>query len=230
VAAPLLNEIVAAGVLRAVVADVTLYGLQSAFPESVRTAEFVAEQFELYALADGIFMAPEVTGATGAAEPPSLALATAARVLHGLVGLVILALCLFAVPGFVAEGGTGLDQALSVCGKLGAYYASLWLATFVVLVGFGLVGLVTLAFFAPGLLSAPGTHAVALAAYAGLHAALLTAAARLLKRPDVIQSFGLFIVIANIFFGGVLLDLTEVSPPLAPLQRLFPLYWYINLL
>jgi hypothetical protein len=50
----------------------------------------------------------------------------------------------------------------------------------------------------------------------------------LFKSARVIQSFGLFIIIANIFFGGVILDLSELAPQMANIQRVFPLFWYTS--
>ncbi|MCL2618013.1 MAG: ABC transporter permease [Defluviitaleaceae bacterium] len=228
-AAPLLNEVVAAALLRAVALDITLDGLESLFPEHDSTAEFVAELFRLYADAD-IFMAPAFAGYGGRDEGgvPDLSRITAARALHGAIGLTMLALMMFSVPGFAAESGGGLKPALAVCGKLGAYYVSLWLAAAAAGLAVGAAGLTAAAFFAPMLLPDAGTLAAAIVAYAAVIAGAMAAASRFSQSSGVIRSFGLFILTAHIFFGGVLLDLAEISPELAHLQRFFPLYWYID--
>ena len=121
-----------------------------------------------------------------------------------------------------------MQKRLSIHGKLAVYDLSLLAAAFLAMFIVGFAGITSAARLAPGLLVSFQLELAALAAYSAVCAVLLILLARLLKNTKIIQTFGLFIVIANIAFGGVVLDLAEVSPPLAHLQRFFPLYWYTS--
>jgi len=229
VATPILNELVAAAILSASAQDITQTWLVSQFPEHNDITDFVTGHFEAYRQMD-IFMEPEFAGRAGLAEreAPSTAFVTQKRVFHGLTGLTILVLMMFCAPIFIDEQRLGLPAALRACGKLTPYYASLWAAAFVIALAIGAAGLVSMALVTPQLLAVAHAQAIALVTYAAVTAALMVVAVRALRSAALIQSFGLIIVILNIFFGGMLLDLAEISPELARLQRVFPLSWYIE--
>ena len=229
VAAPVLNEIVAAAILRAATPELTKAGLEAFFSGNTDIAEFVEWQFDAYAEMD-IFMSPAFTGQAGFDEQgaPNISDITASRIFHGLIGLTILALLLFCIPIFIEERHSGLPIALRACGKLGLYYASLWAAALAASFTIGLAGLCAIAVFAPHLLAQTHVELAALIGYAAVCSALMVLLACRLHNAHFVQSFGLFIIILNIFFGGVLLNLAEISPSLAYLQLLFPLYWYVE--
>jgi len=228
VATPVLNEIVAAAILRATTQELTQAALEFFFDGNPDIAEFVAWQFGAYAKMD-IFMTPEFAGQSYLAESaPDLFKITASRIFHGLIGLTIFILLLFCTPMFIKERRFGLPMALRAYGKLGTYYASLWAAAFVVSFSIGIAGLCAMAIFAPQLLATPFTELAALTGYAAVCSVLLVLFSYILRNASLIQSFGLFIIILNIFFGGILLDIAEVSPDLALIQRLFPLFWYVE--
>ena len=237
-AAPIFNDMVAAAVLRASAEYITKDGLRSFFGESdfYELDHFVSWQFEAYKQMD-IFMVPlfvdtalSVT-ASGQAEEarPGLAEITARRVFRGMIGLTIHVLIIFAAPIFIEERQNGLQKALSIHGKLGFYEISLWLAAFLAMFAIGAVGLASATIFAPDVLPEKPLEIAALAVLTAICAALLVLAARLLKTAKIIQAMGLFIIMANIAFGGVILDLTEINPNLDYIQRIFPLFWYTNI-
>jgi len=229
VATPVLNEIIAAAILRATTQEFTQAALEFLFSDSTDIAEFVEWQFSAYAEMD-IFMTPTFAGEphTARQAAPDLFEITASRIFHGFIGLTIFALLLFCIPMFIEERRFGLPAALRAHGKLGAYYVSLWSASFAVSLAIGLAGLCAMAIFAPQLLAPPFVELVALVGYAAVCSALMVLFSCLLRTAGFVQSLGLFIIILNIFFGGLLLDIAEVSPNLAPLQRLFPLFWYVE--
>jgi len=231
VASPILNDIVAAAVLAATVEAITLDGLISFFGESEELKRFFAWQFEAYTHMD-IFMTPDFIGESvvGYEEPMSLLELTKNRIFYGLIGLAILIMSLFCTPLFIEERNNGLKAALNAHGKLNLYDFSLWASAFTVSALVGAQGYLSLLVFAPQLLSDIYVASIALALYTAVCAAFLALAARFMKTAGPIQSFGLFIVILNIFFGGVLFDLTWVSPGLGHMQYLFPLYWYIEII
>jgi len=229
VATPVLNEIVAAAILRAATPELTRAGLEAFFSDSTDISAFVKWQFDAYSEMD-IFMSPTFTGQIGSAEQavPDISNITAARIFHGLIGLTILALLLFCIPIFIEERRFGLPTALRACGKLQLYYASLWAATLATMLVIGGAGLCAMAVFAPHLLTQTHVELAALVGYVVVCSMLMVLLACRLLNSNFIQSFGLFIIILNIFFGGVVLNLTEINPALANLQYFFPLYWYVE--
>lgn len=230
IAAPILNDIVTSAILQATVEDITKHGLVSIFGESDELTHFVAWQFEAYNQMD-IFMTPYFVGEAGEIyiESRDILEMTLSRLFHGLIGLTILIISLFFAPMFIEERRYNLKAALRLHKKLSLYELSLWAAAMLVMFAIGITGLFAMVIFAPHLLASGFVEITALLAYTAVCAIILVLAARFFKSAGFIQSFGLFIVILNIFFGGVLLDLSELNPHLGQLQRLFPLYWYIDL-
>jgi len=230
IATPILNDIVASAVLRASVEDITRDGLIGLFGESDELDYFVEWQFLAYSQMD-IFMTPSFDGEYGQAyrvvQSPSTQIA--ARALHGLIGLTLLILSMFCAVIFIEERATDLNAALRAHRRLALYDVSLWMSAFVAVFIIGLAGQLAMILFAPNIITSIPSATAAIAMYVAICALFLTLAARLLKNAGLIQSFGLFLVILNIFFGGVLLDLVEISDTLANLQRLFPLFWYIEM-
>jgi len=227
--APIFNDMVAAAILRASAEYIITDGLIGFFGKSDELHYFVDWQFEAYEQMD-IFMTPLfVDMGGGAQEPqPGLAEITARRMLRGAIGITIHILMLFAAPIFIDERRNGLQKALSIHGKLAVYDFSLWVAAFLAMLAVGAAGLASAAIFAPYLLAEMQVEVATLAALSATCAILLVLASRLLKSSKVIQSFGLFIIIANIALGGVILDLAEINPQLGYLQRFFPLFWYTS--
>ena len=229
IAAPIFNDMFAAAILRASSEYITIDGLRGLFGESDEIEHFVTWQFAAYDEMD-IFMTPVFVNIIGHDEeiPLNLAEVTARRVLRGTIGLTIHILILFAAPIFIDERRYSLQKTLSIHGKLAVYNLSLWAAAFLVMFAVGAAGLASAALFAPSLLAAMQLELAAMAAFSAVCAIFLILFAHLLKTAKIIQSFGLFIIIANIAFGGVILDLAEISPQLAHLQRFFPLFWYTS--
>jgi hypothetical protein len=230
--APIFNDMVTAAVLRASAEYITKEGLRGFFGESDADElnHFVNWQFEAYRQMD-IFMVPLFVDTSGQAEEARADLAeiTARRVFRGMIGLTIHILIIFAAPIFIEERRSGLTKALSIHGKLAAYDISLWLAAFLAMLVVGASGLASAALFAPYVLPEMPLEIAALTAFAAVCATLPVLAARLLKTSKIIQTLGLFIVIANIAFGGVILDLAEINPNLDYIQRIFPLFWYTSI-
>lgn len=223
VATPILNDIVAAALLRATVQDITLNGLEGAFGASDELSNFVTSQFDAYRQMD-IFMIPFFTGEEGAeANTDNNTL----RIFHGFIGLIILILSLFGAPMFIKERQGGLSTALQAHGKLVIYDVSILAAAFIILFATGLIGLIAVNIFMPLIYAVLPIASLAL--YAAISSFLLVLMAKFLKSTAFIQSFGIFIVILNIFFGGVLINITELSPTLGQIQWLFPLFWYIEM-
>ena len=229
IATPILNDMVSAAVLHASSMYITIDGLNQFFGESDEIKAFVNWQFAAYDEMD-IFMTPifvNIADHDGETQP-GLAEITSRRVFRGVIGLTILILILFASPIFIDERRYGLQKKLSVHGILAAYDLSLFAAAFFVMFIVGLAGLISAALFVPGLLVSVRLELAAMIAFSAVCAILLILAVRLLKSIKIIHTFGLFIIIANIAFGGVVLDLTEINPELGFLQWFFPLYWYTS--
>jgi len=230
VATPILNDIVAAAILRAAAEDITLDGLEAVFGASEELSEFVAWQFHAYEQMD-IFMVPDFAGEYGQTEErvPGVLETIIVRVFHGLIGLTVLILAMFCIPLFIEERRSGLGQALAAHKKLWVYDISIWGAMFFALLSVGMAGFLFMAIFLPQILGDLASGTMALVMYTAVCATILTLAVRFLKDSSLIQSFGLFIVILNIFFGGVILDLAEINEVIARLQLVFPLFWYIEM-
>jgi len=223
-----LNELFAAAVFRVMSESIARNWLFDNFSDD-DIDDFVALQFERYEQMD-IFMTPLHITQRGPADAamPSLAELTASRIMHGLIGLFALTLIIFYIPALVDERRSGLRSSLHSCGKLLTYEISLFFAIFIVMLAVSLVGLSVMFFFASSLLSDVLTEITALLVYLAVISALMTFTAALLKSAAIIQSFGLFIVLAHIFFGGILLNLYEISPLLGRIQYVFPLFWYVE--
>jgi len=230
IATPILNDIVAAAILRASVEDVTRDGLINVFGESDELDNFVEWQFLAYNQMD-IFMVPYFAGEQwyGYGDTQSASAQVATRVLHGLIGLTILVLSMFCAVMFIEERASGLGVSLRAHGRLGVYNLSLWASVFVIMFVVGLGGLLAMSLFVPSATYSMPSGIAPLAFYSAICALLLTLTSQVLKNEGLIQSFGLFLLILNIFFGGVLLNLVEVSETLARIQWLFPLFWYIEM-
>ena len=229
IATPILNDMVSAAVLHVSSSYITIDSIEQLFGKSDEVEIFVNWQTAAFDEMD-IFMTPLFVFAYGqnGEGQPSLAEITARRVFRGAIGLAMLVLILFASPIFINERQNGLQRNLSIRGKLAAYDMSLLAAAFSVMIAVGLAGLISAVFFAQGLLVSATLELVAMAAFSAVCAIFLVLLARLLKNAKIVQTFGLFIIIANIAFGGVILDLAEVSQNLAHLQLFFPLYWYTS--
>lgn len=229
IASAVLNDIVAAAVLQTAAPYITNEALQSFFPENAYIDAFVAQDFARYALSD-IFMTPTFISGDGevADAPPTIIQATAARIMRGIIGLGIHILMLFTLPIFAKEGMGHLSRALRFHKKLWVYNLSLWLSPFIMMFVVGAAGLFAAAMLAPSFVAEAGVEIAALAVLCAVCASILVIVGRLLKSARSVQAFGLFIIIANIVFGGVVLDLSELSPSLAHMQRVFPLFWYTS--
>jgi len=212
---PILNEIVAAAVFQAFTEEIVTDWLKDFFGYD-NIQEFVAWHFEYYRQAD-IFMTPDFEGGGfGAEQQISLVDITASRAVHGLIGLAMLIVIMFYMP----ENKAGFNNALRSCKKLGIYNFSTFVSVFIVIFMMGLVGVFVMHGLVPVLV---GNFSVI---YLFIYCFAIIVPVKLFS--GFVQSFGLFIIILHVFFGGVFIDLFEINPILGRLQYVFPLYWYLS--
>jgi len=229
IAAPILNDMVAAALLQSAAPYITTDTLQGFFPENTDIEAFVINVFARYAVLD-IFMNPVFLTAGGESDSPQdFAEITAARLMRGIIGLSIHVLLLFAMPIFAKEGMGHMAKALKSHKKLWLYNLSLWLSVFTAMLALGAAGLLTVAILAPQFLAGAVTEIAAIIMLCAVCATVLIILGKLLKSAKHIQAFGLFIIIANIIFGGLIIDLNEFSQSLGTIQQFFPLFWYTAL-
>ena len=200
----ILNEIVTAAVMPVIVPSITTATLNARFPDDYEAIDaFVASQLDYFSRAD-IFMSPDFTGFEGNTENFS------ASNTNGILGLIITSLLVFLIPYYIEEKNSGVVTALG--SKKVVYYLSLFVSLVFTMFCLALLGF--------------NFDILPLFIFILMSTALTVLSILLLKTPNFIQSLGLFIILLNIFFGGVLLDLNEISPTLGRVQYVFPLFWY----
>ena len=189
-------------------------------------AEFVARKYAYYDARPEIFLQPVFQYHTGGgvqAEPP---LPTGARVLHGMIALLLLAGVIWSLPGLVRES-PGILRRLPP-GPSRAFMFGTGLGIFLVGLMQGALGLIALAAVYPAALVGGFTVLSMLCAYLLCLSLSAVAAILVLRRSDVIYAGGSFLLILTAVLGGVFIDLAEVSPPLAVVSALFPTRHYID--
>ena len=222
----IVSELIFAIILEEIMPNITLLTLYTYFEEN-NIRYFIEEQLYFYAEAD-VFMTPAFIGTEGTSPSEvieNISEITAARFSNGLTGLVLLTLALFFIPKFIDEKNTGLNLSLKHHGIYKTYYISVFAALFLILYAIGLVSLAASSFVNNVLSSI-----FFLLVYTAFICVISLAGIIFLKTPALIQSFGLFLILAHIFFGGMLLDLSEFNFYLGIIQRFFPLFWYIEMM
>ena len=218
-ATPIINEIVSAAVLRSTAQEITRDSITHFFGETVTQEDiyhFTAWQFAAYEEMD-IFMSPTFIATVGYGEPPSLTDILAARVTRGIVGLMILIFIVFIAPIFAKE--QSMRAPLRIRKKLMPYMISLFFAIFIIAFAIGLVGLIASGIFTVN-------EFIFLALYTAIIGCIMTLLWYFTRAAKLVSDFGLFIIIANIIFGGVIIDLGEINQMLGYVQWGFPLFWY----
>ncbi|MCL1994960.1 MAG: hypothetical protein FWG63_02000 [Defluviitaleaceae bacterium] len=230
IAAPIINEIVAASALYASLEDITAGALVTHFPnyQPEQLAHFAHTRLEFYRCQD-IFMIPIFHSVDAYIGMQYVALESRVRIVHGIIGIYLLAVAIFLIPAFIEEKTRGVLVPLAHHNVRGTYYLSLIFSVALVLFSIGACGNLVLAIFDPNIFR--GVYAfVALFFYSVSLSFIMVGAVYVLKTSLIVQNFGIFIIICNIFFGGMLLNLYEIAPGIAVLQYFSPLFWYIQFL
>ncbi|MCL1924888.1 MAG: hypothetical protein FWF50_04805 [Defluviitaleaceae bacterium] len=203
----LINELIVAAYLDYTLEMRTVNFLQNFFDyENIET--FVREQINYYRQAD-IFMIPELQGIR-AENITEINLLNSIN--NGIIGLIITAILIFITPYFIREKNSGVLLSLKYRQKQGLYYASLFSALFIVI-------------FVISAISMRGINILSIATYVSVCVSLTIAAIAVLKKVDLVQNFGIFLIILNIF---TLIDFSEFNELLGIMQRLFPLFWLLH--
>jgi len=224
---PIVNEILSAFIIEAAMPKMTIAALERFFPYDYYIEEFVENQIIAYGLSD-IFMAPDMVGRDNLPReyvPPNPVEIIQTRLYNGFVGLTILSLLIFILPPFIKEKSRGNLSPLKYHKKTLVYYLSLWACFFIITFFLGLVGFLSITFFSNQVVSG----IIPLIIYTGISSFLAVACALTMKTDDMIQSFGVFIIILNIFFGGVVVDFYEINEFLGGVQRGVPLWWFVGM-
>lgn len=220
-ALPIVNEIVYAALLYQLLPELTVDIIGNHF-EGVQAHEFVAAQIAFYRELD-IFMTPDMQQVSTAENPvQELQSLSTLRLTHGIIGITLLAALLFVTPLFLSEKEQQLLLPLPNQRTQWLYSLSTWLAMTVVLMGLGMMGLIFTQFSVQNVFS--------LFIYVLKSVIIMAGFSMLLKTDNLLHNFGLFVILAHVLFGGVLVDLHELNPTLGRLQQLFPLFHYIQAL
>jgi len=205
----IINELITAAILEKNVETMTINFLNFFFSEEDLESS-VYTRIAYYRESD-IFMQPYLTG-TEASHINELNINEfTEHILKGIVGLIITAILIFIIPYFIKEKNSGVLDTLKYHKKTLVYYASLFTALFIVM-------------FALGLLAMWQIDILSFAIYIFFCGSLAIFAIFLFKSSNIIQSFGIFLIILNIF---ALVDFSEISVMLGKFQMLFPLYWFL---
>lgn len=187
----------------------------------------VSESVARYATQD-IFVTPEYAYEEGGlAETPRGRSPFFGRALRGMIALFGVASVLLACPAFIAERQGRVFTRLPF-GRLCAYNASAFAALFTLNAAFGLAGLAVLRLVYPPAVPDFLAAAPALCLYEANLAMIGVFFICLLNSGELITGSFVLILLMNLLFGGVLLDLNEVSSLLGAVSRLFPSYYYLR--
>lgn len=215
------NEIFAAALLDMALESITNRAFLFHFADSDADI-FVREQIAAYRDSD-IFMVPVFHSQDAYVSVEDVVNQSALRLMYGTVGMVILALVIFVVPVFIVERLTGVVVPLKGAKIKAVYNISVWAGMFVVmLVGFVLPS---------GLVLGAGSGFVfVVGLYAVFTVALVLGVSFFVNSGAIVQSFGVFVLLVNIFFGGVFVDMNQFNEGLGLVQRAFPLFWMVEML
>jgi len=227
IAAPVINDIIAMAVLRVMAESITVDILNTYFENREDIEYFAAWQFARYNEMD-IFMQPLLIGGDGYDPGAVLQQSILVRLTRGIIGLHILTLALFVVHIFIEEWRGSLIATLAARKKLVAFELSLFFAISLALFAVGAVGVLAVSIWHPYILGAVSAELAAMAVFTVICSAVVVALVRCPWVSGVVINFALFIILANIIFGGVIIDLGEIAPWLRYIQRVFPLFWYTS--
>ena len=220
-ALPIVNEIVYAALLYHLLPELTVDIIHGHFPDTT-AYDFVARHIAFYREID-IFMTPDMQMLSVGYNPvQELQTLSTTRLTHGIIGLAVLSVLIFVTPLFLTEKESQVLLPLPNRRAKGLYTLAIWLALVVVLSTLGTLGL----FFG----NFSGQNAISLFIYVLKSVIIMAGFFALFKTDNLLQNFGLFVIVANVLFGGVVLNLYEINPTLGRLQYLFPLFHYIQAL
>ena len=217
-AVPIVNEIVASALLYNSLQNITVGIINTHFPEE-DVLEFVTESIEFYRQ-QNIFMEPTLVAVHGDNPVEEISSITLVRIKHGIIGLVILTLLIFITPIFISEKNNGVLLPLNFYRMKTFYYLSIWTSIFLVLTFLGSISTIFLPFYI--------NNFIFLFIYVAKNVIIMAIIYIFMKTDIILQNFGIFIIILNIFFGGVLIDLNEINETLGTIQNFFPLFHYIQ--
>lgn len=151
----------------------------------------------------------------------------AARVLHGVIAIFILTAIMFMLPKFIEEKRDGFAAKLGILG-LCKYYFSFFLSLFVINMIFGIGAIFVAKAMYPAGIMATDIEIAALCAYTAVVCMLGVFIVNLLNKSDLIYAAFIFVLIINIFFGGVIFDLNEISRAMGDVSGCFASSMYIS--
>lgn len=220
-AIPIVNEIVSAAILYHGLHSITLDVMDIHFPQD-DVYDFVTESIEFYREQD-IFMTPTMISVTKGNPIEEIQNVSTTRINLAVIGITLLAILIFVTPMFISEKNSGILTSLNTLQVAkSSYYFSIWTSVFLILFLIGSVATFFLNFHV--------NYFVFLFLYVLKNVIIMAVLYLFMKNDSWIQNFGIFIIIINIFFGGVLIDLNEINETLGAIQNFFPLFHYINFL
>ena len=204
------NEIITAAILEKNVETMTIE-LLNFFLAGEDLENFVYTRIAYYRQSD-IFMQPYLIGREASHINEININEFNRHLLKGIVGLIITALLIFIIPYFIKEKNSGVLDSLKYHKKTFVYYISLFTALFIVMLILGLFAMWQI-------------DILSFTIYIFTCVTLTIFAIFLFKNSNIIQSFGIFLIILNVF---ALIDFSEISVILGKLQMLLPLYWFLH--
>jgi len=197
-----------------------MFGLEA---DALQT-EFT-EKIERYH-ADGIFLRPVfLRENTFNADVSDI---FAFRVLRGVWIILIFVFSYFLIPSFINGKKEGLYKMLNPSQTV-FYYLSQFLSVFAALSALNLFAVLILKFTAPAALLPMGKELTGIAAYTACGSAFVLFCVILFKNNELIYAGFIFVLLIQIIFGNLFLDLSEISATLGNLQ-LLPSAYYMKYL
>lgn len=226
VASGITNELVFAAVIEAS-ADIIsaqiasdMFGL-----EYEDIAGVFTEKIEAYH-AGGIFLRPVFTRENSYNE--EVADVFAVRVAHGVMLLLLFIFLYFLIPIFIRDKKEGLYKLLNTP-KIFIYYFTLLIAVFIVLFLLSLFALLLLKITAPQALLPLGSELIGITVYLVCVSCIALFCVLTLKSGEPVYAGFIFVLIIQVMFGSLFLDIREFSGFLGQFQFL-PSSYYINFL
>lgn len=227
IAYSIVNELIAEAILAQSLPYITIAAIEDFIP-SIDSTDFVHGQIKQY-LEQDIFMEPIFYSASPTIGTQNFSLQTKGRIFSGIVGLAILTITIFLAPIIIEEKTTGVLSPLKYYNLHIVYHISYWLAVLLTLFFVGLLGFIPIWLFFNGIFLNINTL-FALFLYSLINVLVFFVISYYLKSASFIQTFGIFIVLLNIFFGGVLINLNEINTNIGFIQNFFPLFWFIEMI
>jgi|GEM_PF-1202695 len=228
VSAPVLNELIYAAILETAAREFTVRQIGSVFGHPEDTIRgYVDARLDFYKSADsGMFVYSNTGYVSAVREESAGEHPMAARILHGIPALFLMALTLFLLPRFISQKTGELGRRLDM-GGLACYYGGMGAALLLLNLLVGALALWVVSYAYPAVLCSVGWEAAMLSAYCLFLTGLGILLAAILKTPDLLMAASIYLILLTLVLGGVLLDWTELGTPLAFLSRLFPTQWYL---